>query len=373
MLARNQAEPLNKLEQPAQERRYRNNSFPIITDGLYLHDVQVNIGDKEILNKVSIGIKKGTFLVVLGDSGSGKTTLLRTIAGFVRLTSGEIWVGEKEIGKLPPHKRKIGFVHQQYALFPHMTVFDNVAFGLKSLKIKDSEIREKVFNYLKMVKLENYAFYMPSELSGGMQQRVSLIRALAIEPELLLLDEPLSAIDTNLRIELREEFQALRERFPELTFVYVTHDREEALLLSDRIALLKDGKLAQEGTPNDLYDNPNNEFVARYLGKVNLLPENFAKQSLKNILFLSKDLYDSPYNFFLRPEKIKHDLSCAVTASGKVLKRKWLGPIYQVIVRLNRHEEVLMTLYYQRDGQVPALGTDIQLSFDPKDIMVVKN
>lgn len=373
MLARNQAEPLNKLEQPAQEYEYRNNSFPIIKDGLYLHDVQVNIGDKEILNKVSIGIKKGTFLVVLGDSGSGKTTLLRTIAGFVRLTSGEIWVGEKEIGKLPPYKRKIGFVHQQYALFPHMTVFDNVAFGLKSLKIKDSEIREKVFNYLKMVKLENYAFYMPSELSGGMQQRVSLIRALAIEPELLLLDEPLSAIDTNLRIELREEFQALRERFPELTFVYVTHDREEALLLSDRIALLKDGKLAQEGTPNDLYDNPNNEFVARYLGKVNLLPENFAKQILKNILFLSKDLYDSPYSFFLRPEKIKHDLSCAVTASGKVLKRKWLGPIYQVIVRLNRYEEVLMTLYYQRDGQVPALGTNIQLSFDPKDIMVVKN
>ena len=227
-------------------------------------------GNVVALNDLSFSIHSGELFFLLGPSGCGKTTLLRTIAGFYAPDSGCIFFGNKEISKLPPYKRKTGMVFQNYALWPHMTVAQNVAFGLVQKKLPTHDIQQQVSKILQSVRMDAYANRKPNELSGGQQQRVALARALAIRPRCLLLDEPLSNLDAKLRMEMQMEIRRICKEF-QLTTVYVTHDQKEALSIADRMAIFSEGKIEQIGTPLDLYKCPCNRFVAHFLGETNFL------------------------------------------------------------------------------------------------------
>lgn len=235
-----------------------------------LHSVSKHFGDFVALQEVSFEIADNEFFTLLGPSGCGKTTLLRMIAGFESTTSGTIELYGEEIGSLPPHKRPINTVFQNYALFPHMTVAENIGFALKMLGWNRSEIGARVQEMIGMVQLEAFASRAPSQLSGGQQQRVALARAMAPRPKVLLLDEPLSALDLKLRQEMRSELKTL-QRETGITFTFVTHDQEEALSMSDRIAVMSAGAVQQIGTPREIYESPSNRFVADFIGETNLL------------------------------------------------------------------------------------------------------
>jgi len=238
---------------------------------LSIRNLTKKFGNVVAVNNLSIDyVNKGEFITFLGPSGCGKTTLLRMIGGFYYPTSGEIIMHGEKINEVPPEQRRTSMVFQNYALFPHMTVFDNIAYGLKLRKFSKSEIKDKVLNILKIVKLEGMENRKPSELSGGQQQRVALARCIVIEPAIILLDEPLSNLDANLRILMREEIRKI-QRSLNLTTIFVTHDQEEAMSMSDRIVVMKDGKIQQIGTPVEIYDKPANLFVASFIGYINLL------------------------------------------------------------------------------------------------------
>ncbi|PIE33705.1 ABC transporter ATP-binding protein [candidate division KSB3 bacterium] len=215
-------------------------------------------------------IASGEFFTLLGPSGCGKTTLLRTIAGFYQQDSGHIYIADRQIDAIPAHQRDTGMVFQNYAVFPHMTVFENVAFGLKSRKIKAAEIKQRVARVLELARLSGYEKRTPDQLSGGQQQRVGLARAMVIEPQVLLMDEPLSNLDAKLRIEMREEIRDIQKELG-ITTVYVTHDQEEALVISDRIAVMNSGLIQQIGTSWEIYKEPANTFVASFVGNMNFL------------------------------------------------------------------------------------------------------
>lgn len=222
------------------------------------------------MQDVSLDIQAGSFMTLLGPSGSGKTTTLKMIAGFDPPDTGEIVIGGESVTKLPPHRRNIGVVFQNYALFPHMTVFENVAFPLKMRGWTDSKIKAEVAQSLQMVELADFGHRYPSQLSGGQQQRVALARAIVFRPPLLLMDEPLGALDKQLRKHVQIEIKRIQEQLG-ITIVYVTHDQEEALFMSDRIAVMNEGRIEQVSTPYTLYNEPDNRFVAEFLGESNVL------------------------------------------------------------------------------------------------------
>ncbi|MDR1615023.1 MAG: sulfate ABC transporter ATP-binding protein [Campylobacteraceae bacterium] len=267
--------------------------------------ISKNFGAFAALDDISLNIPNGELTALLGPSGSGKTTLLRIIAGLENPDSGTIrFFGEESTNK-PTKDRKVGFVFQHYALFKHMNVFDNIAFGLKirprSSRPSRQEIREKVFKLLKMVQLEPLANRLPSELSGGQKQRVALARALAVEPKVLLLDEPFGALDAKVRQELRRWLRYLHDEI-HITSVFVTHDQEEALEVSDKIVILNKGKIEQIGTPENVYDNPINPFVYGFLGNVNLFHARLEKGALR---LDEKDKQKEDVSFFIRPHDVK--------------------------------------------------------------------
>jgi ABC-type Fe3+/spermidine/putrescine transport system ATPase subunit len=232
-------------------------------------------GDTMACNKIEIQVNKGEFFTLLGPSGCGKTTLLRLIAGFVEPDEGNIILGGKEITNMPAEKRKIGMVFQNYALFPHMNVYENIAYGLAAAKKRRKDIEIRVMEYLEIVNLSGYATRQVSELSGGEQQRVALARALIMEPQVLLLDEPLSNLDAKLKHKMRQELKAIQKQLG-ITTIFVTHDQQEALMISDRIAVFNQGKCLQVGTPNEVYQKPINRFVASFIGETNWFEkENF--------------------------------------------------------------------------------------------------
>jgi ABC-type Fe3+/spermidine/putrescine transport system ATPase subunit len=233
-------------------------------------DVHKSYGPLEALRGVSISIRRGELLTLLGPSGCGKTTLLRILAGFVRPTEGEVWLAGERIDGVPPAKRNVGLVFQNYSLFPHMTVFDNCAFGLQMRHLDRAAIRERVREVLDLVHLAEYAGAYPSQLSGGMQQRIALARVIAIQPRALLLDEPFGAIDRRLRDEMQVEVKKLQQKLG-ITTLFVTHDQQEALIMSDRIVVMNEGLVEQEGMPLAIYDSPRTRFVAGFLGMENLL------------------------------------------------------------------------------------------------------
>jgi len=237
---------------------------------LEVRAISKRFGAREVLKTLSLKIAVGEFLTLLGESGSGKTTLLRLIAGFEQPTAGEIWMHDTRLDTLPPYKRRVNTVFQQYALFPHLNVGENVAYGLHAANTPKKEITTRVTDALAMVRMQEYTTAKPTKLSGGQQQRVALARALVNRPQLLLLDEPLSALDANLRKEMQSELKSL-QREVGITFLFVTHDQEEAMALSDRIALLRNGALEQVASPRDIYAHPATAYTAQFIGQTNLL------------------------------------------------------------------------------------------------------
>jgi len=272
---------------------------------LSIRSVAKRFGKTNVLRSISLDVAQGEFLTVLGESGSGKTTLLRLIAGFEQLDAGEIWMRGERLDGLPPYRRRVNTVFQHYALFPHLSVFENVAYGLRVQKTPRAEIRERVEQALELVKMSAFAPRAPSQLSGGQQQRVALARALVNRPKLLLLDEPLSALDANLRSQMQTELKSL-QREVSISFVFVTHDQAEALALSDRIALLRSGELEQVASPREIYSRPATAYVAQFIGKTNLLRGACEKGMARwGALVWSCEGPEGPATFSLRPESIR--------------------------------------------------------------------
>src|SRR5437870_2554932 len=279
---------------------------------LQIRSVAKSFGARTVLRDVSLDVAPGEFLTILGESGSGKTTLLRLIAGFERPDTGEIWMGGERLDRLPPHRRQVNTVFQQYALFPHLSVFENVAYGLRAQGVAKAEIAQRVEQALAMVKMSAYARAAPSKLSGGQQQRVALARALVHRPLLLLPDEPLSALDANLRRQMQVELKSL-QREVGISFVFVTHDQDEAMALSDRIALLRAGELEQVASPREIYSRPATAYTAQFIGHTNLLRGEVKGGIVRShSLSWPVDLPDGPVLFSLRPENIRF----AAGASG---------------------------------------------------------
>lgn len=338
-------------------------------------------GSVTALDDISLDITEGEFLTLLGPSGSGKTTLLSTIAGFNSLDEGEIRLWDRNITKAPPESRDFGMVFQGYALFPTMTVGDNVGFPLRVRRRPVQEIKERVRECLDLVQMGAFVDRMPSQLSGGQQQRVALARALSFRPQVLLLDEPLSALDKKLRANLQWELKELHDQLG-VTFIYVTHDQDEALSMSDRIIILKDGRVQQQGDPDTLYNRPKTKFVADFLGKSNFLdvkvsPKNQALANCEvNASKFDLDL-DAPvpagdFCLALRPERIRLADPGVEPFSGTVKQVSYLGERSQVIVVHDDFGELLVSWPTWRTEVVPEPGKAVSFGWD-QDAPVLLN
>lgn len=317
-----------------------------------IENVQKAFGKVIAVDHLNLEIKDGEFFTFLGPSGCGKTTTLRMIAGFYYPTKGVVRFGDKDMTRVPPEKRNTGMVFQNYALFPHMTVFENVAFGLRVRKIASGELKARVQDVLRKVRLEQYADRQVSQLSGGQQQRVALARALVIEPEILLLDEPLSNLDAKLRDEMRAEILRLQKEY-KITTIYVTHDQAEALSMSDRIAVFNFGVCHQVGTPSEIYNEPANDFVASFIGEINLLPVKVDGVDEEHVNVSAGEdhfvVHNTPFNFnrehgdgelalSIRPESVKilaEKTERPNVFAGKVEDVQFFGTIINVRVRVN--------------------------------------
>lgn len=351
-------------------------------DHIKIHKVNKYFDDNLAVNDIDITIKKGEFFTLLGPSGCGKTTLLRTLAGFYRQEEGDIYFGETLINDVPAHKRNIGMVFQNYAIFPHLTVFDNIAYGLRARKAKKEEINAKVKEALDMVELTHLQDRQPSQLSGGQQQRVALARAIVIHPGLLLMDEPLSNLDAKLRVKMREDIRHLQNSL-NITTIYVTHDQEEALAVSDRIAVLKDGKVQQVGRPHEIYLSPSNKFVANFIGSTNFLEGELASADGRHSAMvevegvsLSTALLKAAKGkvvYSIRPEQVKFkavgeegdDL-----VAGEITEATFLGEavVYKVKFRsgtvINVHEHSI------RYNMLRSIGDKVRVDLNPEEAVI---
>lgn len=281
-------------------------------------------GKEKVLHDISLSIKEGEFFTLLGPSGCGKTTILRILGGFIRPSSGAIYVSNQDIINLPPEKRNMGTVFQNYALFPNMTVEENIAYGLKIKKLPQNIIKDKCETYLNLAGLIEYRNKRIDELSGGQQQRVAIARALAIEPTMLLLDEPMSNLDVALRVKMREEIREIQQKIG-ITTLFITHDQQEALAISDKIAVMKDGRVLQVGTPMDIYNNPANDFVANFVGTSNLIDKS--EYDHFGIKSEDKEIYVRPEQMIL-VENIKNEGFVKV----KINSKKFLGSTIEYTV-----------------------------------------
>jgi len=303
------------------------------------------------LDNVSIKVERGEFFTLLGPSGCGKTTLLRAIAGFNDLTFGEITLAGQDLRKTPPHQRDIGMVFQDYAVFPHLTVFDNVAFGLKPRKVPEAERKARVTEALAAVRLSALADRMPAAMSGGQQQRIGIARAMVIKPRLLLMDEPLSNLDAKLRIELREEIRDIQKQI-DIAAIYVTHDQEEALAISDRICVMSGGHVEQIGTPQDIYGDPQTLFVANFVGTLNTLKNGAELDTLTQAIGLGNV---KAATWVIRPERLILTDSSIVGGNravvpGKVGKYTYLGREAHLLVETDLGELVVHIANPGRDA-----------------------
>src|SRR3954466_3431823 len=340
-----------------------------------------SFGGMPAVDDVSIAIRDGEFFTLLGPSGCGKTTLLRMVAGFCELDRGRILLGETRIDALPPHKRNTGMVFQNYAVFPNLTVGDNVAYGLRARKVGKEEIRERVAPGLKLVQLPGYGERWPDQLSGGQLQRVAIARALVIEPHVLLLDEPLSNLDAKLRVEMRGEIRHLQKQLG-ITVLYVTHDQEEALAVSDRIAVMRAGKIEQIATPRDIYERPVTPFVASFVGITNLLNgairaregdvgEVAVAGTTLRLAGVRGNAGDKVV-LSLRPEALRllapgeaAPARC-VTLSGTLNEVEYLGPVTRFGVMLADG-----TALQLRGLIPPAASGAVAVAFDPQRVVVL--
>jgi len=296
---------------------------------LSIREVSKSFGKNLVLRRISLEVAEGEFLTILGESGSGKTTLLRIIAGFENADSGEIVMSGERLDLLPPYRRRVNTVFQNYALFPHLNVRDNIGYGLSVTKLPKSEIASRVEQALAMVKMQTYANSKPAQISGGQQQRVALARALVNRPGLLLLDEPLSALDANLRRQMQVELKSL-QREVGISFVFVTHDQEEAMVMSERIALLRMGDLEQVASPREIYNRPATAYCAQFIGHTNLLRGEVKDGVARcNALSWRTGLRDGLGLFSLRPENIRPAVGAAaqgmVRFRGKIKNQAFHG------------------------------------------------
>ena len=295
-----------------------------------LVDVTKDLGSFRAVDSVSLEIPKGSMVTLLGPSGCGKSTTLRLLAGFYRPTSGEIYLGDERITELPPNRRRMTMMFQEYALFPHLSVSENVAYGLKMQKMPSAQIKARVLEMLDLIGLAGSVDKHPHQLSGGQQQRVALARALAVDPEVLLLDEPLSNLDAKLRVRLREEIVRL-QRVLGKTMVFVTHDQEEALSISDQVAVMKEGRIAQIGSPTDIYFHPNSRYVAEFVGLANFVTAEVSEPGRVRIGEVTLDVSGAnrkgSATLMVRPESIKFANAAVsgTTIPGKILRRSFLG------------------------------------------------
>jgi iron(III) transport system ATP-binding protein len=342
-----------------------------MTPGVTIDHVSFGYGATAVLDDVSLDVAKGEFFAFLGPSGSGKTTLLRLVAGFGTPSQGRILIGARDVTALPAWSRNVGMVFQSYALWPHMTVAKNVAFGLERRKLSRAEIARKVAAALDLVGLAAFADRRPAQLSGGQQQRVALARTVVIEPEVLLLDEPLSNLDAKLRVEMRAELKSLQRKLG-LTAIYVTHDQEEANAIADRIAVLDSGRIQQIGAPTELYDHPANRFVATFLGTANLIEGRIAGGRFVSDGFTLDGVTgaDGPACISIRPQ----DITLAAPGTGVaavVTEREFLGSIARYRVRMGE-QPVVVDVPHRRDGTSHAIDATVGLVIDPKQMAVLR-
>ncbi len=336
--------------------------------GVEIRNVHLAYGSNPVLKDVSLSIKPGEFFAFLGPSGCGKTTLLRLIAGFNQADRGDVLVGNTDISPLPPWKRDVGMVFQSYALWPHMTVARNVAFGLEERGLPRSEIASKVAAALALVGLGALGDRYPSQLSGGQQQRVALARTIAIEPKVLLLDEPLSNLDAKMRVQVRRELRDLQQRLG-LTTIFVTHDQEEANSVCDRIAVLNDGVVQQVGTPMELYERPANLFVAGFLGTANILPGRVVGRTFEIGNGASLPLppgIDPPAGAKLvfRPQHATLTAAGGPGLAGTIVHREFLGATVRYGVTV-AGAEVLVEAPFHSGDHLLEVGCAVAVSVDP--------
>ena len=336
-----------------------------------IRNVAKHFGKSIVLRDISLDVAEGEFLTILGESGSGKTTLLRIIAGFETASAGEVWMGQERLDLQPPYRRPVNTVFQSYALFPHLTVEENVAYGLRVAKRPEAEVVSRVREALGKVKMAAYAKSKPSKISGGQQQRVALARALVKRPRLLLLDEPLSALDANLRRQMQVELKSL-QREVGISFIFVTHDQEEAMVMSDRIALLRSGELEQVATPRDIYRKPATAYVAQFIGHTNLLKGSVQAGKVRcGALVWPVALPDGPVLFSLRPEDIylaqTGGSSNGVRVRGKVRHRAFHGATELIQVECDGRPMLVV----RTPANASALG-EVELEFSHADAVLVR-
>lgn len=347
---------------------------------LQLANVTKRYGDMMAVDDVSLDVANGEFLVLLGPSGCGKTTTLRTIAGFVEPTSGSVRLDGKDVTGLPPWQRNAGLVFQSYALFPHLTVSQNVAFGLEMRKVPKADMSARIAEALRLVRLDHLGERLPRQLSGGQQQRVALARALVFRPDILLLDEPLSNLDAKLRQDVRVEIRELQRKLG-LTTVMVTHDQEEALTMADRLVVMSEGRIRQIGTQHDLYERPADRFVADFVGRSNFIDGTVERpgrfRSSGGLEIVCGDARVGAATLALRPERLAVlDPNVADTDNrfeGRVEFLSYLGAAIDLHVRLSPAERVIVQLPNRPENAPPSIGDTVRLGWNRETARVFQD
>ena len=336
-----------------------------------LENIGISFDDEVILDDLCLSIKDGEFVTFLGPSGCGKTTTLRIIAGFTQPDTGEVIIDGNRMNGVPPYKRQVNTIFQRYALFPHLNVYENVAFGLRVNKVDKKEIDERVTAMLKSVNLLGFERRQIHSLSGGQQQRVAIARALVNNPKILLLDEPLGALDLKLRKDMQIELKNIQQQLG-ITFIFVTHDQEEALSMSDTVVVMNEGKIQQIGSPEDIYNEPKNAFVADFIGESNILDGVMREDKLVEMFGHRFECVDTgfdknePVDIVVRPEDIDVVSESEGQLSGVVSSITFKGVHYEIIVDINNFKWMIQST------DSPAVGDRIGISIPPQDIHIMK-